>query len=72
MAFDDQKKCAEGFDEIAKGTLNATKTRELLFVWVAVWALEMCRLSAGGLAVHLGARRLRLSCVCGCQAVFFD
>jgi hypothetical protein len=28
VAFDDQKKCAEGFDTIAEGTFNATKTRE--------------------------------------------
>lgn len=30
VAFADQKKCAEGFDTIADGTLNNTKTREYL------------------------------------------
>jgi hypothetical protein len=27
-AFVDKEKCAQGFDEIAEGTLNSTKTRE--------------------------------------------
>ncbi len=45
MAFSDQKKCAEGFDTIAEGTLNNTKTGELGLLGIFWPGVSRVRLS---------------------------